>query len=99
MMIFQARYKLSPNDNFAWFQKNNTRFSNLFVFYLFVFFLFIIQLTKAKKASNTSLLYSFSVYFLFFHLLYSNKKKTCYLYCVKLNETCYNTCTCSFVDQ
>ncbi len=43
------------------FKKNNTSFSNLFVFYLFVFFLFIIQLTKAKRASNTSLLYSFSI--------------------------------------
>ncbi len=41
------------------FFKKNTSFSNLFVFYLFVFFVFIIQLTKAKKASNTSLLYYF----------------------------------------
>ncbi len=38
----------------------------LFAFYLFVFFLFIIQLTKAKKASNTSLLYSFSIISVFF---------------------------------
>ncbi len=47
-------------------KKINTSFSNLFVFYLFVFFLFIIQLTKAKKASNTSLLYSFSILSVFF---------------------------------
>ncbi len=62
-------------------KKTNTSFSNLFAFYLFVFFLFIIQLTKAKKASNTSLLYSFS-----------KKNKPCYVYCVKLTETCYSTC-------
>ncbi len=49
------------------FKKNtNTSFSNLFVFYLFVFFLFIIQLEKAKKATNTSLLYSFSILYVFF---------------------------------
>ncbi len=77
MMIFQARYKLSPNDNFACFQKNNTTFSNLFVFYLFVFFLFIIQLTKAKKASNTSLLYTFSVYFFIYYIVIKKKLATC----------------------
>ncbi len=60
--------------------KTNTSFSNLFLFYLFVFFLFIMQLTKAKKASNTSLLYSFSI------------KKPCYMYCIKLIESCYSTC-------
>ncbi len=52
-------------------KKTNTSFFNLFVFYLFVFFLFIIQLTKAKKACNTSLLYSFSILSVFFLLLYN----------------------------
>ncbi len=52
-------------------KKTNTSFFNLFVFYLFVFFLFIIQLTKAKKACNTSLLYSFSILSFFFLLLYN----------------------------
>ncbi len=47
-------------------KKTNSSFSNLFVFYLFVFFLFIIQITKAKKASNTSLLYYFSILSVFF---------------------------------
>ncbi len=49
-------------------RKTSTSFSNLFVIYLFVFFLFIIQLTKAKKASNTSLLYSFPILSVFISL-------------------------------
>ncbi len=52
--------------NYLFSKKKHTSFSNLFVVYLFVFFLFIIQLTKAKNASNTSLLYSFSILSVFF---------------------------------
>ncbi len=50
--------------NYLFSKKKHTSFSNLFVVY--VFFLFIIQLTKAKNASNTSLLYSFSILSVFF---------------------------------
>ncbi len=39
-----------------------------------------------KTNTNTSLLYSFSIWSVFF-LLY-NKKKTWYVHCVKLTETC-----------
>ncbi len=53
------------------FLKNNTSFSNVFVFNLFVFF--IIQLTKAKKDSNTSLLILFLFYLYSFYLLYNKK--------------------------
>ncbi len=41
--------------------------------FLYSIYLFIIQLTKAKKASNTILLYSFSIQFSFY-LLYNNIK-------------------------
>ncbi len=60
----------------------------LFVFFLFGFFLFIIQLTKAKKASNTSLLCS--IFFLFRY--FTIKKKPCYVFRVKLTKTCHSTC-------
>ncbi len=76
-------------------KKSNTSFSNLFVFYLSVFFLFIIESTKAKKASNTSLLYSFSIigpYLFSFYLLYNKKNLLRIGYCVNLTETCYSTC-------
>ncbi len=69
---------------------NKLVFLIFFVFYLFVFFLFIIQLTKSKKSSNTSLLYSFSILSVFFSFII--KKQTCYVYCVKLTETCHSTC-------
>ncbi len=48
-----------------------------------------------NKASNTSLLYSFSVLFSLFSFMYSiinYKKKPCYVYCVKLTETRYSSC-------
>ncbi len=47
-------------------KNNNASFSIIFVFYLFVFFLFIIQLTKVKKPSNTSLLYSICFLFIYY---------------------------------
>ncbi len=70
-----------------------TLYSNSILKTKILFFLFIIQL--AKKASNTSLLYSFSILCVLF-VLYKKKKKkknlaTCKLTC-KLTETCYSTC-------
>uniref|UniRef100_A0A671Q051 Phospholipid-transporting ATPase n=1 Tax=Sinocyclocheilus anshuiensis TaxID=1608454 RepID=A0A671Q051_9TELE len=60
--------------------------------YLFVFFLFIIQLTKAKEASNTSLVYSFSILSFEDHFLVScirSKKDPQVLEFFKLLSLCH----------
>ncbi len=62
----------------------NTSFSILFVFYPFILFLFIIQLTKSKKRLNLFLLLSFYLLYIY--------KKPCYVYCIRLTETCDSTC-------
>ncbi len=69
----------------------------LFVFSLFVFFLFIIQLTKAKKASNTSLFYSFLFYFLFIYDIIRKKNLLCAIYIYRVCVcVCVRACVCVF---
>ncbi len=68
-------FRLALNSTPCFLKKTNTSFSNLFVFYLFVLFLFIIQLTKAKKASRSSFLYSFAILSVFFWIYYIIKKR------------------------
>ncbi len=74
-------------------KKTNTSFSKICVFYLFVIFLSIIQLTKAKRPLTLacSIVFLFCLFFFFSPFLLYNKK-TCYICCVKLFETCYSTC-------
>ncbi len=68
----------------------NTSFSILFVFYPFILFLFI-QLTKSKKRLILFLLFSFYLYIYIYIYIYIYKKP-CYVYCIRLTETCDGTC-------
>ncbi len=74
--IFNDHRELGPRFNVT----SERHLCLLFSFYSF-------QLTKAKKTCNTSLI----LFFYFFYYIIK-KQKPCYLYYVRLTETCYSSC-------
>ncbi len=59
------------------FCKKRKLINIIFVFYLFVLFVCIIQLTKSKKVSNTSLIYAFSILSVSFLVINIKKNPVC----------------------